>query len=179
MQIGYIIANNTFCESKLGALLRILHSASANCIHYWEYYSLRTQIGYIIKNIIFCECKLGTLLRILQFANWLHYCEYYVLRMQIANVMQNTRICQFSDSLSTVCIFFARIQSVGRDIARAVSRWLTTAAARVRARVRSCGICSGQSGTGAGFLRVLRFPLPIFIPPIALQSPSSIRLGIV
>jgi hypothetical protein len=43
----------------------------------------------------------------------------------------------------------------------------------VRARVWSCGICGGQSGTGAGFLRVLRFPLPIFIPTIAPQSPSS------
>jgi hypothetical protein len=30
-------------------------------------------------------------------------------------------------------------------------------------------VCGGQSGIGAGFLRVLRFPLPI-IPPI---SPSS------
>jgi hypothetical protein len=29
------------------------------------------------------------------------------------------------------------------------------------------GFCGGQSGAGAGFLRVLRFPLPIFIPPIA------------
>jgi hypothetical protein len=37
-------------------------------------------------------------------------------------------------------------------IAQAVSRWLPTAAARVRARVRSCGICGGQSGTRAGFL---------------------------
>jgi hypothetical protein len=27
---------------------------------------------------------------------------------------------------------------------------------------------------GAGFLRVLRFPLPIFFPPIAPQSPSPI-----
>jgi hypothetical protein len=35
-------------------------------------------------------------------------------------------------------------------------------------------ICGGQSGAGAGFLRVLRFPLPIFIPPIAPQSPSYI-----
>jgi hypothetical protein len=33
---------------------------------------------------------------------------------------------------------------------------------------------NAQSGAGAGFLRVLRFPLPIFIPPIAPQSPSSI-----
>jgi hypothetical protein len=57
-----------------------------------------------------------------------------------------------------------------RAIAQAVSRWLPTAAARVRARVWSSGICGGQSGAGAGFLRVLRFPLPIFIPP---TSPSS------
>jgi hypothetical protein len=59
----------------------------------------------------------------------------------------------------------------GRAIAQAVSRWLPTAAARVRARVWSSGICGGQSGAGAGFLRVLRFPLPIFIPPP--NSPSS------
>jgi hypothetical protein len=65
----------------------------------------------------------------------------------------------------------------GRAIAQAVSRWLPTAAARVRARVCSCGICGGQSGAGLGFLRVLRFPLPIFIPPISPQSPSSIIWG--
>jgi hypothetical protein len=56
----------------------------------------------------------------------------------------------------------------GRAVAQAVSRWLPTAAARVRVRA-TCGVCGEQSGTGAGFLRVLRFPLPI-IPPI---SPSS------
>jgi hypothetical protein len=50
----------------------------------------------------------------------------------------------------------------------AVRRWLPTAAARVRVRT-ACRICGGESGTGAGFLRVLQFPLPI-IPPI---SPSS------
>jgi hypothetical protein len=53
--------------------------------------------------------------------------------------------------------------------AQAVSRWLPTAATQVQARVCSCGICGGQSGAGAGFLRVLIFPLPIFIPPIAPQ----------
>jgi hypothetical protein len=67
---------------------------------------------------------------------------------------------------------------MGRAIAQAVSRWLPTAAARVRARVWSCGICGAQSGGGAGFLRVLRFPLPIFIPPIAPKSPSSIIWGL-
>jgi hypothetical protein len=63
----------------------------------------------------------------------------------------------------------------GRAIAQAVSRWLPTAAARVRARVWSSGICGGQSGAGAGFLRAHRFPLPIFIPPNSplSQSPGA------
>jgi hypothetical protein len=64
-----------------------------------------------------------------------------------------------------------------RAIAQAVSRRFPTAAARVLVRVRSCGICDGQSGTGEGFLRVLRFSLPIRIPPVAPQSSSSIIWG--
>jgi hypothetical protein len=39
----------------------------------------------------------------------------------------------------------------GRTIAQAVSRWLPTAAARVPARVKTCGICGGQSDTGGRF----------------------------
>jgi hypothetical protein len=54
---------------------------------------------------------------------------------------------------------------------------LPTVAVRVRARIRSCGICGGQSGTGASFLRVLRFTLSILIPSIAPQSPSSVIWG--
>jgi hypothetical protein len=54
----------------------------------------------------------------------------------------------------------------GRAVAQAVSRWFPTAAARVCVRA-ACGVCGGQSGMGAGFLRVLRFPLPI-IPLISL-----------
>jgi hypothetical protein len=40
---------------------------------------------------------------------------------------------------------------LGRALAQAVSRWLPTAAARVRSRVWSSGISGGQSGAGAGF----------------------------
>jgi hypothetical protein len=53
----------------------------------------------------------------------------------------------------------------GRAVAQAVSRWLSRVAAPVRVRA-ACGVYGGQSGTGAGFLRVFRFPLPI-IPPIS------------
>jgi hypothetical protein len=61
----------------------------------------------------------------------------------------------------------------GRAVAQAVSPRLPTAGDGVRARVWSCGICGGQSRTGAGFLRVLRLALRIFIPLTASQSPSS------
>jgi hypothetical protein len=56
-------------------------------------------------------------------------------------------------------------------MAQAVSCWLPTVTARVRALVWSCGICGGKSGARAGFLRVLRFPILILIPPTAPHSP--------
>jgi hypothetical protein len=56
-------------------------------------------------------------------------------------------------------------ERAGRAIAQAASR-----RPGVRARVCLSETCGGQSDAGAGFLRVLRFPLPIFIPP---NSPSS------
>jgi hypothetical protein len=65
----------------------------------------------------------------------------------------------------------------GGSIAQAVSRWLPTVAARVRAQVKSCRICGRLSGIEAGFLRVLWFSLPILIPLTAPQSSSTIILG--
>jgi hypothetical protein len=61
-------------------------------------------------------------------------------------------------------------QHGGRAIAQSVSRCLPTAAARVRARVWPSGMGGGQSGAGAGFLRVRRFPLPVFTPPNSSSS---------
>jgi hypothetical protein len=72
-----------------------------------------------------------------------------------------------------ICIYISALivnTLSGRAIAQVVSRWLPTAAARVWVS----GICGGQSGVVAGFLRVLRFPLPIFIPP---NSPLSLSPG--
>jgi hypothetical protein len=79
---------------------------------------------------------------------------------------------EFTKSRFTVTNFVV-LEVVGSAIAQAVSVWISTAAARVRVRVWSCGVCGGQSGPGAGFLRGLQFPLTIFIPAIAPQSPSS------
>jgi hypothetical protein len=64
----------------------------------------------------------------------------------------------------------------GRAKAEAVSRRLPTAAARVQSRVWSSGICGGQSGVGAGFLLVLRFPLPPNNSPSS-QSPGTGTVG--
>jgi hypothetical protein len=63
-----------------------------------------------------------------------------------------------------------RTPEVTLEGSQAVSCWLPTAPARIRSRVWSSGIFGGQSGAEAGFLRVLRFPLPSFIPP---NYPSS------
>jgi hypothetical protein len=43
------------------------------------------------------------------------------------------------------------MQTIGRDMAQAVSGRSPTAEDRVRSRVSPCGICGGQSGTGTGF----------------------------
>jgi hypothetical protein len=55
-------------------------------------------------------------------------------------------------------------------MAQVVSRRPLTAEARVRARVNPCGICDGQSGTGAGFsLSYSVFPCQ-YRSTVALQT---------
>jgi hypothetical protein len=62
----------------------------------------------------------------------------------------------------------------GRDIARAVSRWLPNA--KVRAQVTSYGICGGQTNTGVDFLQILPCPLPT-IPVITPHLSTFIIRG--
>jgi hypothetical protein len=65
-----------------------------------------------------------------------------------------------------VCKIILIRQSTFRVISQAISRRVSTAAAWIRTQVTSCGIYGEQGSIEAGFLRVLRFPLPILIPPM-------------
>jgi hypothetical protein len=85
-------------------------------------------------------------------------------RLRSKAKFQRMLIARYRVSSQLGTYYFTEIFG-GRAIVQAVSRRLPTAAARVRAQVKSCGICDGQSGPGAGFLQVLRFPLPVLIPP--------------
>jgi hypothetical protein len=100
-------------------------------------------------------------------SSYLGYLSYFNIH--------NVRFCEFHSRYALVLFHAYPTRNMpkskclqGRAAAQAISRWLPTAAARVCVR-EACGVCGEQSGTGADFLRVLRFPLPI-IPPI---SPSS------
>jgi hypothetical protein len=50
----------------------------------------------------------------------------------------------------------------GCAIAQAVSHWLAIAAALVRSRVKSCGFCGGQNGTGVNLSEYFGFPYQTF-----------------
>jgi hypothetical protein len=60
--------------------------------------------------------------------------------------------------------------SIACATAEAVCRRFPTAVARLRSQVRPGEIRGRRSGIGADFLRVLRFPLPVLIPPNAPYS---------
>jgi hypothetical protein len=79
----------------------------------------------------------------------------------------NSTVNLYEHETSNPYLNFVFDKNQHRSTGRAVAQWFT-AAARVRVRA-ACGVCGGQSRTGAGFLRVLRFPLPI-IPPISPLS---------
>jgi hypothetical protein len=53
---------------------------------------------------------------------------------------------------------------------RAACRRVLITAAQIPFQVKPRGICGGQSDIGAGFLQVLRFPLPVLIAPTAPYS---------
>jgi hypothetical protein len=55
------------------------------------------------------------------------------------------------------------------SVRKALGLWIPKLWSRSDAR-SGRGVCGGQNGTGAGFLKVLQFPLPTIIPPTVLYS---------
>jgi hypothetical protein len=103
--------------------------------------------------------------------SWLHVVKINVCFHENSSYKQTNAWSSFGGLSGYV----TNINNAGRAIAQAVGHWFPTLAARFRVQVRLRGVCSGKSGIGAGFLRVLRFPLPILIPPTAPHSSSIIR----
>jgi hypothetical protein len=66
-----------------------------------------------------------------------------------------------SETLTAITVIVDYHLVEGHVVVQVVSRWFPTAEARVRAWVKSCRLCGRQRSTAAGFLRVLRFPLPL------------------
>jgi hypothetical protein len=87
------------------------------------------------------------------------------------DVAANFKCYRRAVSWGIVCFPNSRFVKLSEN--QAVNRRLPTAAARVRSQVTSCGIYGGQSVAGAGIVWVLRFLLPILIPPTSLRSSSS------
>jgi hypothetical protein len=97
-----------------------------------------------------------------------------IFSSMVCMVLCKNKMCQLVASVFSVEVGDTKLlrkdsTSLGRAVAQAVIRCLPTAEIRVRVRA-ACGVCGGQSGTGAGFLRVLRFLRPIIIPPICPSS---------
>jgi hypothetical protein len=85
-------------------------------------------------------------------------------RMWLGLVLSRADVCKYGN-----------MGREGHATAQVVTGWLPTAAARVQSQFRSRGIYGEQSGTGAGFLQVLQFPLEILIPtvPHSLSSEAG------
>jgi hypothetical protein len=81
-----------------------------------------------------------------------------------SHIFSETHIDSPLKSLFLTLPFLQYRPNKGRAMSQAVRRHVPTAAARIQSQVRQRGICGGQSGTGAGFLRLLPFPLSILIP---------------
>jgi hypothetical protein len=92
----------------------------------------------------------------------LHLINSMTLRVNIPNIL--------------VVIPLASARNVSPMEGRATAQVPSHQLLNTVAQVRSHGICGGESGIGAGFLKVLQFPLPI-IPLTAPHSSLSIIWG--
>jgi hypothetical protein len=99
-------------------------------------------------------------------------CGYDMRPHEVSRDPQDERLADLCFAL----LFEIMIEK-GCAVAQAVSRWLSTSSARVRIRA-ACGVCDGQIGVVACFLRVLRFPLLIILPVFpSSYSPGAGTIG--
>jgi hypothetical protein len=173
----YVVFHIVYCEvdSKSVPRTRYFRSALLVLLLLELYFAIESYATHVCTHYYYClrPCHLSS--NSLSLQGQLHIisteqisiprCPDGEFHTSIANDLHNTSITP---------VTFSR----GRATDQAVSRRLPTAADRVRGQVRSCGICGEQSGTGAAFLRVFRYPQSILIPTITTHSLSSIiRVG--
>jgi hypothetical protein len=159
--------------------LEVSHICSKTCdTRHWIY--IMTTINQITVAVISTNkysCQLRN--KSLFYQTFIFYCYFmkyiFLPRYQLLNVFRHENMAHFC-KMRDMSMFrihrnmlrtLSHIKTIRQSwpIAQGVRRRLPTAAALVQSKVRSCEICGGQNDTGAGSLRVLRFPLPILILP--------------
>jgi hypothetical protein len=87
---------------------------------------------------------------------------YIYIYIYINQDVSNFYILCYIVLLGRLLKCYKNLIQVARAVAQAVSLWLPIAAAWVRVRVRSCGICGGQNALGRDFSVYFGFPCQAF-----------------
>jgi hypothetical protein len=163
------VAENSFLRNEVKRQSNCMASHSNNnTLHIRHEDKLKSHVKHLFVLVFLTSSCTTHILR-----HRLHTIYKYMLLLRI---LQTTRRLIVSNYVSLMPCLISDLQNLAdRAIAQAVSYQVSTAAARVRSQVTSCGICGRHSGTGAGFLRVFLFPQPILILTNAQYS-SVIRV---
>jgi hypothetical protein len=120
-----------------------------------------------------------------------HFVSERFLRRTV--IEENIHDFRYDHDINQIRVSVYEVWIKGRSIAQAVSRWLPTVTARVRARVCSSGICGGQSDAGAStsvspadlhstkfsFLTISRggYNRPVWTPPPTMRIKKKVWMN--